>query len=218
MSTTKMSFKAVQSALAQIKGVSFVSIKGYTNELGEVQNQLINIGYSLEKAKNADFEYLMSLNFSGKDEIFETARIELIKAHKIASYLKFYGGDRDFAYIAGMVSQFLVNCETSADINCTAKDVQSAFNRSKAQKDAYIILDNGFKYSEAKDEYYIYGFQVRDKVVTEKAEIEKADTRSALTKAKDMLRSKLKGSKFRQFKISEITILNAMGETIVVNE
>jgi hypothetical protein len=211
-------FSAVQSALAQIKGISFVSIIGYNNQLGETQNQLINVGYSLEKAKNDDFEYLMSLNFSGKDAVLETARIELIKAHKIASYIKFYGGDRDFAYIAGMVSQFLVNCETSADINCTPKEVQTAFNRSKGQKDAYINLDNGFKFNPETNEYYVFGFQVRDKVVTEKAEIEKADTRSALTKAKDSLRAKMKSGKFRQFKISEINTLKAMGETIVVNE
>lgn len=216
MSTTKkMSLEAVKSALAQIKGISFVSIKGYTSELGEVQNQLINVGCSLEKAKNEDFEYLMSLNFSGKDEIFEQARIELIKAHKISSYLKTF--KQEFAYIAGLVTQFLSGIETTANINCTPKEVQSAFNRSKAQKDAYLVLDNGFKYSEAKDEYYVFGFQVRDKKVLTEAE-PKADTRSALTKAKDSLRSKMKGSKFRQFKISEISIINAMGETIVVNE
>lgn len=210
-------FSAVQSALAQIKGISFVSIIGYNNQLGETQNQLINVGYSLEKAKNEDFEYLMSLNFSGKDNILEQARIELIKAHKIASYIKFYGGDRDFAYIAGMVSQFLVNCETSADINCTSKEVQTAFNRSKGQKDAYINLDNGFKFNPETNEYYVFGFQVRDKVVLTEAE-PKADTRSALTKAKDSLRAKMKSGKFRQFKISEINTLKAMGETIVVNE
>lgn len=216
MTTTKMSFKAVQSALAQIKGVSFVSIKGYKNELGEVQNQLLNIGYSLEKAKSDDFEYLMSLNFSGKDEIFEQARIELIKAHKIASYLKNF--KQEFGYIASLVTIFLSGIETSADINCTAKEVQTAYNRSKAQKDAYIMLDNGFKYSEEKDEYYVFGFQVRDKVVVNEATETKADTRSALTKAKDCLKAKMKGSKFRQFKISSISIINAMGETIVVNE
>lgn len=211
-----MSFKAVQSALAQIKGISFVSIIGYNNQLGETQNQLINVGYSLEKAKNDDFEYLMSLNFSGKDAVLETARIELIKAHKIASYLKTFR--EEFAHIAGMVTQFLSQIETNADINCTPKEVQSAFNRSQAQKDAYIVLDNGFKYSEAKDEYYVFGFQVRDKVIVTEATETKADTRSALTKAKDSLRSKMKGSKFRQFKVSEICIINAMGETIVVNE
>jgi hypothetical protein len=55
-------------------------------------------------------------------------------------------------------------------------------------------------------------------VVTVQSEIEKADTRSALTKAKDSLKANMKSSKFRQFKISEINTLKAMGETIVVNE
>ena len=216
--TNVMSFETVKATLSQIKGTSFVAINGYTNELGEVQNQLINVGYSLEKAKSDDFHYLMSLNFSDKDMLLETARVELLKAFKIADYLKYFKADADFTHIAGLVVQFLSGIGTKANINCTAKDVQTAYNRSKGQKSAYEILDNGFKFNPTTNEYFVFGFQVRDKVVITESETEKTDTRYALTKAKDILKSKMKSGKFRQFKVSAIHTLKAMGETIVVNE
>ena len=213
---TIQNLSSVQSALAQIKGISFVSIVGYNNELGEKQNQLINVGCSFEKAKLDDLNWLISLNFSHKDIILETARIELIKAFKISSYIKLYG--TDFAQIASAVTRSLSDLDTVVNFTCTTKEVQTAFNRSKGQKDAYMVLGNGFKFNPETEEFYVYGFQVRDKVVTVQSEIEKADTRSALTKAKDKLKSKMKTSKFRQFKISEINTLKVMGETIIVNE
>jgi hypothetical protein len=213
---TTQNFSSVQSALAQIKGISFVSIVGYNSQLGETQNQLINVGCSLEKAKLDDLNWLMSINFSHKDIVLETARIELIKAFKISSYLKLYG--TDFGQIASSVTRSLSDLDTVVDFTCTYKEVQTAYNRSKGQKDAYLVLDNGFKFNPETEEYYVFGFQVRDKVVTVQSEIEKADTRSALTKAKDSLKANMKSSKFRQFKISEINTLKAMGETIVVNE
>jgi hypothetical protein len=213
-----MCFETVKATLSQIKGTSFVAINGYTNELGEVQNQLINVGYSLEKAKLDDFHYLMSLNFSDKDMLLETARVELLKAFKIADYLRYFKADADFTHIAGLVVQFLSGIGTKANIDCKPKDVQTAFNRSNGQKSAYEILDNGFKFNPTTNEYYVFGFQVRDKVVTVQSETEKTDTRSALTKSKDLLRSKMKSGNFRQFKVSAIHTLKAMGETIVVNE
>jgi hypothetical protein len=213
---TTQNFLSVQSALAQIKGISFVSIVGYNNQLGETQNQLINVGCSLEKAKLDDLNWLMSINFSHKDIVLETARIELIKAFKISSYLKLYG--TDFGQIASSVTRSLSDLDTVVDSTCTYKEVQTAYNRSKGQKDAYIVLDNGFKFNPETEEYYVFGFQVRDKVVTVQSETEKTDTRSALTKSKDLLRSKMKSGNFRQFKVSAIHTLKAMGETIVVNE
>lgn len=212
---TTQNHSAVQSALAQIKGISFVSIVGYNSEIGETQNQLINVGCSLEKAKLDDLNWLLSLNFSGRDIVLETARVELIKSFKISAYMKLYG--TDFAQIASSVTRALSYLDTNVDFNCTYKEVQTAYNRSKGQKNAYMFLDNGFKFNPETEEYYVYGFQVRDKVVTVQSELEKTDTRSALTKAKDSLKAKMKSSKFRQFKISHINTLKVMGETIVVN-
>lgn len=68
-------------------GVSFVSIKEYTNKQGEVSNQLINVGASYENAKQADIQLLRELditlsthNFKSNILLLEQARNELINS------------------------------------------------------------------------------------------------------------------------------------------
>lgn len=75
---------AISSVLAKSPtGVSFVSIKGYKNSFGEVSNNLVNVGASLENAKNKDIETLQSLDvttLNGDSILLETARVELINS------------------------------------------------------------------------------------------------------------------------------------------
>ena len=62
-------------------GVSFVSIKGYTNAYGEVSNNLVNVGASLTNAKAKDVETLQALDVTtlgGDTILLEKARVELI--------------------------------------------------------------------------------------------------------------------------------------------
>ena len=64
-------------------GVSFVSIKGYTNSFGEVSNNLVNVGASLSNAKLKDIETLQSLDVTtlgGDSILLEKARVELINS------------------------------------------------------------------------------------------------------------------------------------------
>lgn len=90
METVKKTIEALQvinaltSALAKSPtGVSFVSIKGYTNSYGEVSNNLVNVGASLTNAKTKDIETLQSLDVTkfGEDTLLlEKARVELINS------------------------------------------------------------------------------------------------------------------------------------------
>ena len=64
-------------------GVSFVSIKGYTNSYGEVSNNLVNVGASLTNAKAKDVETLQNLDVTtlgGDSILLEKARVELINS------------------------------------------------------------------------------------------------------------------------------------------
>jgi hypothetical protein len=64
-------------------GVSFVSIKGYTNSYGEVSNNVVNVGASLTSAKYSDIETLQSLDITelnGDSILLEKARVELINS------------------------------------------------------------------------------------------------------------------------------------------
>jgi hypothetical protein len=82
--------KAVKEATEKsITGVSFVSIKNYTNKSGEVANHLCNIGIKLESAKKKDIETLRNLNlneaikengFKSPISLLEEARHALIES------------------------------------------------------------------------------------------------------------------------------------------
>jgi len=87
-----VSVKAIQvigmlknATTKSITGVTFVSIRNYTNSHNEVSNNLINVGASYENAKRKDIELLENLNvfehnFKSNPELIEEARVELIKA------------------------------------------------------------------------------------------------------------------------------------------
>lgn len=68
-----------------ITGVSFFSIRNYTNTNGETSNQLINVGINYETSKQQDIEFLKNLDIikldakSSKIDL-EKARTELILA------------------------------------------------------------------------------------------------------------------------------------------
>jgi len=66
-------------------GVSFFSIKGYTNTQGEVTNRVINIGVKYENAKKKDVEFLTNLdvktlNSEMSISLLEEARVSLLGA------------------------------------------------------------------------------------------------------------------------------------------
>ena len=76
----------IKNALEKsITGVSFVSIRNYTNKNGEVSNNLVNVGASYENAKAKDIEFLENLDYSKHDfkspnALIEEARLILIDA------------------------------------------------------------------------------------------------------------------------------------------
>jgi hypothetical protein len=74
--------KAVENSLT---GVSFVSIKNYTNKQNEVSNNLINVGINYESAKQKDIEFLENLNLKNHEfksplDLLKQAKEELILA------------------------------------------------------------------------------------------------------------------------------------------
>jgi len=76
--------KAIENS---ITGVSFVSIRNYTNKQNEVSNNLINVGIKYESAKAKDIEFLTHLNlndhqFKSPLALIEEARHVLIEAFK----------------------------------------------------------------------------------------------------------------------------------------
>jgi len=75
--------KAIENSLT---GVSFVSIKNYTNKQNEVSNNLINVGINYESAKAKDIDFLENLDLKAHD--FKSP-LDLIKEAKEALIIAF---------------------------------------------------------------------------------------------------------------------------------
>ena len=95
METLSISDKALQ-VIAKIKtattksptGVSFVSIKNYTNSSNEISNNLINVGASYSNAKKSDIELLENIDLSAHGFKSDLSDLETAKAELIAAFIK----------------------------------------------------------------------------------------------------------------------------------
>jgi hypothetical protein len=79
----------VKNAVSKsVTGVSFFSIKNYTNSSGETSNQLINVGINYEKSKQKDIEFLENINLSEYDFKSPIDLLQQAKAELIAAFIK----------------------------------------------------------------------------------------------------------------------------------
>jgi hypothetical protein len=80
---------SIQKALDKTPtGVSFCSVKNYTNEQGEVANHLFNIGASYENAKKKDIEFLTNLDVTTMEWQSAMADVIVAKQQLISSLEK----------------------------------------------------------------------------------------------------------------------------------
>jgi hypothetical protein len=91
--------------------------------------------------------------------------------------------------------------------------IKPSTNRSEGIANAYTHLGNGLKIHNETQTVYVYGMKVHKRVIEEGDKQE--DTRSELTKAKDAIRSLLKSTQYRQFKIESSLQYKISGDTII---
>jgi hypothetical protein len=75
------------AVFGSLTGVSFFSIRNYTNKFGETSNQLINVGINYVKSKLEDIELLRKLDVTTLTD-FKSSKLELEKA-RVALILAF---------------------------------------------------------------------------------------------------------------------------------
>jgi len=91
--------------------------------------------------------------------------------------------------------------------------IKPSTNRSEGIANAYTHLGNGLKIHNETQTVYVYGMKVHKRVIEEGNYQE--DTRGELTKAKDAIRSLLKSTRYRQFKIESSLQYKISGDTII---
>lgn len=91
--------------------------------------------------------------------------------------------------------------------------IKPSKTRSEGITSAYTHLGNGLKIHNETQTVYVYGMKVHKRVIEEG--IQQEDTRSELTKAKDAIRSLLKSTQYRQYKIENSLQYKISGDTII---
>lgn len=91
--------------------------------------------------------------------------------------------------------------------------IKPSKNRSEGISNAYTHIGNGLKIHNETQTVYVYGMKVHKRIIEEGDKQE--DTRGELTKAKDAIRSLLKSTQYRQFKIESSLQYKISGDTII---
>jgi hypothetical protein len=94
--------------------------------------------------------------------------------------------------------------------------IKPSKTRSEGINNAYTHLGNGLKIHNETQVIYVYGMKVHKRVIEEG--IQQEDTRSELTKAKDAIRSTLKSTQYRQYKIENSLQYKINGDTLVFED
>lgn len=184
------------------KGVQFVAIKEYVAKTtGEVSNFTINVGLSVEKAKQRDLKKLQSCDENQLKTIAKNIGIEFETCKKALNEL------------------------TASAIKNLNPDIKKRSAGSQAQTNAYKTLCNGLKVLSSDYENllfgrtnqitgYVFGQRI-SKTVLIKGTYKTVNS-SAKTIAKNEIKKALNltSHKFRNFIIPNITAANLQGETL----
>lgn len=188
---------AVLVAVAKtIKGTSFVGLRNYANQQGEVSNYTILAGISYENCLEHDFK---SLKENSKS-VFET----LVKDHTYA-----------------VVEQAYNNVFNSLNKRLSSEEVKEALRlqndatirRSDAQINLYVHLAKGIKRNVETNEIVLFGLQVK-KTVIKPIEYKTVNSRE-LTIVQNKIKKlcNFKQDKYKTFTVNESEI-NLQGLTI----
>lgn len=126
--------KEIFSKFEGLKSASFIGIKGYVNNFGEVADITLNTNVSTEQAKEKDLESLKALT-----EI--DLRIISVSCNQ----------DLDLVRIA--LNELIASSEKNLSEN-----FEDRTNFSKGQIDAYVNLGNGLKLHKESLDITICGF------------------------------------------------------------
>lgn len=185
--------KEIFSKFEGLKSASFIGIKGYVNNFGEVADITLNTNVSTEQAKEKDLESLKALT-----EI--DLRIISVSCNQ----------DLDLVRIA--LNELIASAEKNLSEN-----FEDRTNFSKGQIDAYVNLGNGLKLHKESLDITICGF-VNQKKVLVLGEGYKETKKQPKTICKDAIKKHcdLRMEKYRTYKLGKVESLRITGDTIQI--
>lgn len=179
--------KELFNKFASLKGATFIGVNGYTNQAGEISNQILNVNINVENAKKADLETLKEVTKEQLTAIAAKVNVPFAVAEKA-------------------LNEMLVSAEKNLSDERTVQ--------SEAQTDAYISLGKGLRLHKESMEVYVAGFANSKQVLVEGEY--KSVNKQAKTLVKDELKKDLKMTKFRNFSLGQASALTVTGDTIQI--
>lgn len=176
------------TALNDSKGATFVAFE-YTNRFGEVAGRLIQINASYESALRKDIDTVPNVEYV-ENELYDKATFILAQSEILKS----------------------LNLSLGNEENANKTEVDQFNNRSNGQKDAYIPIAKNVKYNVENQTLMLFAKEIRKNVITEG--VYPTVNSRAKTLAKVFIKKTMKSTKFRSYKIEEISSIKVNGDTI----
>lgn len=177
------------------KGTSFIGVRNYENQKGEISNQTFLVGFSYVNHLNNDLTKLSNFDLSKVLVKFPNERLLVLKAYN------------------ELLESLVKRTSTEEEKDKLRAENDSTIARSDAQNDAYIHIGNGLKH---KDEtLYISGLMVRKTVIGEKAEYPTVNSAlKTIIKNHITKQAELKSQYYRTFILPNMESLNIKGVKI----
>jgi len=176
------------TALNNSKGATFVAFQ-YENRFGEVAGRLIQINASYESAIRKDIDTVPNVEYV-TNEAYDKATFILAQSEILKS----------------------LNLKLGVTENANKTEIEQFNNRSNGQKDAYIPIAKNVKYNVENQTLMLFAKEVRKNIITEV--VYPVVNSRAKTLAKVFIQKTMKSSKFRSYKIENITSIKVNGDTI----
>jgi hypothetical protein len=190
--TKKLNNVATLVACKTIKGTSFVGVQNYTNTQGEVSNQTFVVGIDYGKLLQNDLDKLKAFDIT-----------PLIAKYDKEIVTKAYNE---------LLTSLIKRTASELEKKVLRASNDSTINRSDAQSEAYENVAKGLKTKD--NDLYIFGLCVK-KTIIESVEYPSVNSQlKTIVKNEIKKSAELRETKFKQFKLGSLEILNIQGFTI----
>jgi phosphoserine phosphatase len=191
MTTLVKNNKELVAVSRTIVGTSFVGIRNYRNQLGELSNYTILVGASHENILKKDMKKLIENKQNAVAELLKTFPLEVVA--------------KAYENVYKSLEKKLLS-EAEKDVLRAEGD--KTIIASDAQKDAFKIISKGVKLHIDKLELHIFGYVISKTIIEPIAPEDKKDTRRELTKCQDKLKRlcKFRSEKYRTFIFNEAEV------------
>jgi hypothetical protein len=181
-------------SIKNIKGASYIGIRGYENKQGEISDYTLLANVSYENMLINDLRKLVELDLTNLFAKYELELVQKPYNELLDSYTKRLSDEQTKANLLAQGDETIV--------------------RSQAQIDAYINLGNGIRVNKETNELHVYGLIARKKVIKSIEYKEVKSRLNTIIKNEISKLANLRSDKFRNFIVGNIDEIKVNGMII----